>query len=283
MEQTKTKITRRSSITSRLYLAGLLAVILSMTVASQTATAPATRAQQADNEYQTGAVLWMQSAGETRALRYQAYYLARLALDHDLTVNRRLRRKRAVVVDVDETVLDNSRYQAELVLTRQPYTTENGTAWYRRGEAEAIPGAVEFLRYAASRGVRVFYVTNRRPVEKEGTILNLQRLNFPDVSEQTVMIRTDAATKEPRRQQISRRYRIVLLVGDNLSDFSNVFEGHTPEERTAAVETARQQFGVQFIMLPNPMYGDWENVIYGSGTLSEEEKAIKRKAALKGY
>lgn len=283
MKQTNPNIVGRSSIISRLYLAGFLAVILSVTVASQTATAPATRAQQADNEYQTGAVLWMQSAGETRALRYQAYYLARLALDRDLRINRRLKRKRAVVVDIDETVLDNSRYQAELVLTRQPYTAENGTAWYRRGEAEAIPGAVEFLRYAASRGVRVFYVTNRRPVEKEGTILNLRRLNFPDVSEQTVMVRTDAATKEPRRQQISQRYRIVLLVGDNLSDFSHLFEGRTTEERTAAVEMARQKFGVQFIILPNPMYGDWENVIYGSTPLNEEEKAAKRKATLKGY
>jgi 5'-nucleotidase (lipoprotein e(P4) family) len=260
----------------------MLASLLTLTARAQNLTAQAAQPAQADNEYQTGAVLWQQSAAEARALQYQAYALARLMLDRDLRVNARLKHPRAVVVDVDETVLDNSAPQAALVINRQAFTSAGWTDWCNRAKAPAISGAVEFLRYAAARHVRVFYVTNRRDAEKAGTITNLKQLGFPDVSDETVVVRTDVSSKEPRRQKISERYRIVLLCGDNLADFSNVFEGKTTEERAAAVDVARQKFGTQFIVLPNPMYGDWENAIYGyDSRLSEQEKAARRKAALK--
>ncbi len=259
---------------------GLLLVILTTAIPSKTATSLAP--EQTDNEYQVGAVLWQQASAESRALQYQAYKLARLMLDRDLRLHQKSNLKRAVVVDVDETVLDNSRYQAELIVNRQPFTSASWIEWCNRAKASAIPGAVDFLKYAATRGVRVFYVTNRRETEKAGTITNLKQLGFPDVSDETVVVRTDVSSKEPRRQSIRRRYRIVLLFGDNLSDFSNAFEGKTPEERTAAVEAARQKFGAEFIVLPNPMYGDWENAVYGyESGLTEQQKAARRKAALK--
>ncbi len=261
-------------------LAILFIATTSLPAASaQTATAPAGHA---DNEYQTGAVLWFQSSGEIRALQYQAYALARLMLDRDFRLRRRDRRPRAVVVDVDETVLDNSRYQASLIVNQKPYEAASWTAWCNRAEATAIPGAVEFLRYAASRGVRVFYVTNRRAAEKEGTTKNLKQLGFPDVSDETLLLRADTASKEPRRQSLSKKYRIVLLAGDNLNDFADVFEGKSVEKRAAAVNDARQKFGTQFIVLPNPMYGDWESAIYTyNPQLKEEEKARLRREALK--
>jgi 5'-nucleotidase (lipoprotein e(P4) family) len=266
----------------RLTLAVFLAAILAAAVAAQNAAVSPAKEAQADNDYQIGAVLWTQSAAEARALRYQAFAFARLLFDRDLRVNRRLRRKRAIVVDVDETVLDNSAYQAELIFKRQPYTEASWTEWCDRAEAIAIPGAVDFLRHAASRGARIFYVTNRRQNVKEATIRNLKQKGFPDVGEQTVLVRTDASTKEPRRRQISERYRIVLLMGDNLADFSDIFEGKTTEARAAAVDETRGKFGAQFVMLPNPMYGDWESAVYGYDfKLSEEEKAARRKAALK--
>jgi 5'-nucleotidase (lipoprotein e(P4) family) len=263
-------------------VAVMLASLLTLTAQAQNLTAQAAQPAQADNEYQTGAVLWQQSSAEARALQYQAYALARLMLDRDLRVNARLKRKRAVVVDVDETVLDNSPSQAALVINRQAFTSAAWTDWCNRAKASAIPGAVEFLKYAAARYVRVFYVTNRRDAEKAGTITNLKQLGFPDVSDETVVVRTDVSSKEPRRQKISERYRIVLLCGDNLADFAGVFEGKTTEERAAAVDAARQKFGTQFIVLPNAMYGDWENAIYGyDSRLSEQEKSARRKAALK--
>src|SRR2546427_9999300 len=93
-----------------------IALALSLTICSGTALA-----QKADNEYQVGAILWTQSSGEKAALAYQAFSLARLRLDQDFRANRRNKMRRAVVVDVDETVLDNSRYQANLVKERRPY------------------------------------------------------------------------------------------------------------------------------------------------------------------
>lgn len=260
------------------------AVILAflLTFAAQAQTSQATQPPPADTEYQTGAVLWQQSSGEARALQYQAYTLARLMLDRDLHAHGNLKLKRAVVLDVDETVLDNSRFQATMIVRRQGFSPASWTDWCNRAQASAIAGAVEFLRYAASRGVRVFYVTNRREAEKAGTITNLKQLAFPDVSDETVVVRTDVSSKEARRRKLAARYRIVLLFGDNLSDFSDVFEGKTTEQRDAAVEAARRKFGTQFIVLPNPMYGDWENAIYDNQSkLSEEEKAAKRRAALK--
>jgi 5'-nucleotidase (lipoprotein e(P4) family) len=209
--------------------------------------------------------------------------LARLMFDRDLRVNGRLKRPRAVVVDVDETVLDNSRYQATAIVNHQEFDSKSWTDWCNRAEATAIPGAVEFLKYAATHGAQVFYVTNRGAAEKAGTIKNLKQAGFPGVNEDTAVVRSDESSKEARRQHISQRYRIVLLCGDNLADFSDVFEGKTPAARAAAVLQARQKFGTQFIVLPNPMYGDWEDSIYGYSELSEQAKAVKRRATLKTY
>ena len=270
----------KASLVSRgIYLAVVLASQLTMTTRAQTVS---DQPAQADNEYQTGALLWQQSAAEARALQYQAYTLARLTLDRDFRIHGKLKRQRAVVVDVDETVLDNSRFQAALVIDRRAFSSAAWIDWCNGAKASAIPGAVEFLKYAAARGVRVFYVTNRGEPEKAGTIVNLKRLGFPDVTDETVVVRADVASKEPRRKKISERYHIVLLCGDNLTDFSGVFESKTIEQRATAMDAARQKFGAQFIVLPNPMYGDWENAIYGYDShLSEQEKAQRRKAALK--
>ena len=264
----------------------LLTLTGSLTTFAQTATAPAAQGQ-AENEYQEGAILWTQTSGEARALAYQAFTLARLVLDRDLRTHRRGRMKRAVVVDADETVLDNSRFQATLLKNRQNYDAQRWSDWVAREEATAIPGAVEFLSYAASRGVRVFYVTNRKESEKASTAANLKKLGFPGVSDETLLVRPDTAgaSKEPRRQGVSAKYRIVLLMGDNLNDFAEVFEkGRTIADRLAAVEQNKAQFGMRFIVLPNVMYGDWESAIYGYDfKLTDEEKAAKRKSQLKTY
>src|SRR5262249_37863123 len=153
---------------------------------------------------------------EYRALAYQAFSLARLRLDTTLRNRSRSRLKKpAVIVDVDETVLDNSRFQAELVLHGIAYTAENWKAWCDRADAGAVPGAVSFLNYAAMRGVRVFYITNRRQPEKAGTITNLTKLGFPGVTDETVMIREQGTTasKETRRDKVRSHYWIAMLVG----------------------------------------------------------------------
>jgi 5'-nucleotidase (lipoprotein e(P4) family) len=183
-------------------------------------------ASPADNEYQVGAILWTQSSGEKAALSYQAFALARMMLDRDLRTNRHRRMRRAVIVDVDETVLDNSPYQAMLIKTRQNYGSKTWGEWCNRAAATPLPGAVEFLRYASARGVRVFYLTNRKESEKEGTARNLKKVGFPDVSDETLLVRPDqgSSMKEPRRLSVTGKHRVVLLIGNNLDDFAEVFE-----------------------------------------------------------
>lgn len=267
----------------RTLLGFLLIAVCSLPAFAQgTATAPQ---PQVDNVYQEGAVLWTQSAGEEKALCYQAFALARMVLDRDLRTNRRSRMRRAVVVDADETVIDNSPYQAYLVKNRLPYSSTGWTQWVNRAEAAAIPGAVEFLSYAASRGVRVFYITNRSLENKNATAANLRKLGFPDVSDETLLVRTsNNSSKEERRKSVSARYRIVLLMGDNLNDFAEVFEqSKTVDSRIQAVERNRNEFGSRFIVLPNAMYGDWESAIYESSPLKDKPKAEQRRNQLKSY
>jgi 5'-nucleotidase (lipoprotein e(P4) family) len=210
--------------------------------------------------------------------------LARLRLDQDFRAVRNRRIRRAVIVDVDETVLDNSPYQAMTVKTRTAYESKSWHDWCEKAEARAMPGAVEFLRYANSRGVRVFYISNRRESEKQCTARNLKQVGFPDVSDQTVLVRTGVSSKEPRRRDVAAKHRVVLLIGDNLNDFAEVFEqSKTIDSRLAATQQNQSNFGTRFIVLPNVMYGAWEEAIYGEGKLTEEQKAEKRRKTLKDF
>ena len=241
----------------------------------------------ADNGYHEGAVLWQQSSGERRALSYQAFALARMMLDRDLRMNRRLRKPRAVIVDLDETILDNSLNEGMQVKNHVNFNQRDWTAWVNRAEASAVPGSVEFLNYAAARGVTVFYITNRNDIQKQGTAANLKKLGFPNVNDQTLLVQTDPknSSKEPRRQSVGAKYRIVLLMGDDLNDFSDVFENSkTVDSRVAAADRYKDRFGKRFIILPNPMYGNWESAIYGYNfKVSEAEKAATRRNHLRAY
>ena len=250
------------------------------------------RAQQAAPEtkvaeYQLGAVLYMQKAAEYRALAYQAFNLAKMNLDADFDKRNvkklpkaERNRARAVVVDVDETVLDNSPAQAAQIKNNLPFVQSNWTNWVNMRKAKAIPGAVDFLNYAASKNVRIFYVTNRIEAEKAATIDNLKAAGFPDVSEETVIVKTTESGKEPRRQAILQKYRIALLIGDNLNDLSDVFERKSVADRLSEVDKMHEMFGKKFIVLPNAMYGDWESAVYEYQRLTEVQKAAKRADAL---
>ncbi len=245
--------------------------------AQETAPAP-------DNEYLVGSTLWVQTAGEYRALAYQSYALAKMRFDLDLRTMKKNKMKRAVIVDVDETVMDNSPYEASLVLKHRNHSGPIFTDWCMSETAGAVPGAVEFLKYANAKGARIFYVTGRSQGEKVCTSENLKKLGFPDVTDETVLVREDTSSKEPRRQRIASKHRIVLLIGDNLNDLTNVFEKKSVAERNALVDGMKDQFGTRFIMIPNPMYGDWEGAVYDYNYgVPDKEKADKRRNALKGF
>lgn len=237
----------------------------------------------ADKENEVLAILWQQHSGEHRALCYQAYALARMVLDRDLR-NHRLHMRRALIVDLDETVWDTSSYEAENVKQQKGYP-QGWEDWMMKGRAIALPGAVEFLNYANSRGVRVFYVTNRKPIATEATANNLRRLGFPMVNDETLLMRDDpnVESKTKRRQTIGAKYHVVLLMGDDLNDFDQIFENSkTIASRIEATDRMKSQFGTRFIVTPNPMYGNWANALYEYNfKLTEKEKSDKRHGLLK--
>lgn len=211
-------------------------------------------------EYLMATTLWMQNAAEVRALTYQAYNIARLRLDNDLKYDKSTK-KRAIVVDADETIIDNSPYQARNILKNESYNSKSWNKWIEEAKADAVPGAVDFLSYASSKGVSVFYITNRHIGGFEGTYRNLKKLGFP-VKKANLLLKTTQSSKKSRRDQVLKDHRIVLLMGDTLSDFSEVFDEKSTEERNKLTDSFRQEFGRTFIVLPNPMYGDWEQALY---------------------
>ena len=186
----------------------------------------------------------------------------------------------AVVMDIDESVLDNSESEVRLLLQGTCFDAfpASWDAWVAERKAPAVPGAVEFIRSArmlkdpAGRSVRVFFVTNRecgkRPAsdapcpQQEDTAANLRSLGLgTDALLDELLVRGERpgwdGEKLSRRQEIARGYRIVLNIGDDLADFLPEVRRQTVAERDLARCTRDAFWGRRWFMLPNPVYGSW--------------------------
>jgi len=273
---------KASTKISYLVIAAIVTILL-MTGCSSTEQATNGETVEYDkNEHYVMAVLWFQTAAEAQALYYQAFNLAEMKLDEALQ-SQTDGEKLAVIVDIDETVLDNSPCRAELIKTDKDYAT-CWLEWIDLAEAKPLPGAKEFLDYTASCGVEVFYVSNRFEAHRETTIENLVSVGFPYADDDHVYLREGGPSKESRRQAIAEDYQIILLLGDNLNDFADVFQDKLVPDRGTEVDSLRDEFGNMFIVLPNPMYGDWEDAVYEYGRgLTDDEEASLRIDALEGY
>lgn len=209
-------------------------------------------------EYQIGAYLWQQTSGEYRALVYQAYNIAREKVERDLEDKHN--RKRAVIFDIDETILDNSFGGAEDIKTRSLWNDKQFMNWVQKRKAIAIPGTVDFVKFLVDSRVEVFYISNRKTNMFEDTYANLIQVGFP-VKKENLMLMATEHSKEPRRQSVLKNYDVILYVGDNLTDFPGGFEKTSVEKRNALTDQMKGEFGQKLIILPNPMYGDWERAL----------------------
>ena len=236
------------------------------------------------NEYKVQAQVWTQNSAEYRALCFQAFNTAKINIDSYLSSEKKYDRPLAIITDVDETVLDNSPYDGRLILEDVSYNRESWVEWGNLEIAEAIPGSLEFLTYAYEKGIKVFYVSNRYSEQLESTVNNLKKLGFPNVSESTVLLRSDSRSKSERRNSISDGHEVIMLIGDNLSDFNDEFEVKISEERISYTNEMRDNFGTKLIVLPNPNYGDWEsNGLFGGESFDNIEKDSIRKSNIKSY
>lgn len=221
---------------------------------------------QTDGEPMTHLLLataWFQQSAEMRACYYQSYNMAKLALKDNLH-NYKGTKPAAVVLDIDETVLDNSPFEAKLMADRQNYSDSAWMAWSAREEALALPGAAEFIAYARELGVDVFFISNRTLDERERTLKNLATARMAVDSAHLLLYNPSKGTscKDERRNAVSATHEIILFVGDNLGDYTSLFDRRDSTLALRLADSLHNDFGRKFIMLPNPMYGEWENAIY---------------------
>lgn len=236
------------------------------------------------------AVLWIQTAAEYEGLALQAFNTARTMLDKallDRSWTAALEQTGsitdlppAIVADIDETLLDNTAHEVRQIRRQGSFNETSWNSWVNEARAPAIPGAMEFARYARSRGVTVFYVTNRASSVEEGTRRNLEKHGFPLENFDTVLTKGEknwtSSDKGPRRAEVASRYRILLLLGDDLGDFTSV-ASQSRDNRSAFVEQHKENWGTRWIVIPNPIYGSWERAVLGSTQGVSEQEQLKRK------
>jgi 5'-nucleotidase (lipoprotein e(P4) family) len=260
---------------------------------------PAEEAKAPQANDNLNAVLWDQTAVEAKATMAQAYVLARIRFDEALADKSRTadpsvqsgdfaNKPPAVVLDVDDTVLNTSQYQAWTVKGGTSFSPKTWTAYVNAKIDAAIPGAVEFTQYAASKGAKVFYVTNRTKEEEPATAERLKELGFPMGDNVDTLLTNKemedwGSAKSTRRAFIAKDYRLLLLVGDNLGDFTDAYKGSI-EERQKAFDDNAAHWGMDWIAIPNPTYGSWESAAYGHDFKSPpEEQRQKKIDALKTW
>ena len=196
--------------------------------------------------------------------------------------------KPAIIVDVDETVLDNAPASVRQIRERRGFDEAQWGLWVEERKAKALPGAVEFLGAAARQGVTVFYITNRDASQTAATIANLRSAGFPLASDDQVLglgvvvegCEQEGTSKSCRRQRVGRTHRVLMQFGDQLGDLVQIV-ANTPEGRRAATAPYADWIGERWFVLPNPMYGSWEPALFDNawGQPAAERRA-KKEAAL---
>ena len=194
----------------------------------------------------------------------------------------------AIIVDVDETVLDNSAHQVRMIRDRTEFGDDSWDEWVQQRAAPALPGAVEFLAGAAARGVTVFYLSNREAAQAAATVANLRAAGFPIEGEAQFLGKGTAvpgctgkaSDKGCRRQLIARSHRVVMQFGDQLGDFVDIAE-NTPAGRRATLAPYAGWVGERWWVLPNPVYGSWEPAQFGNDwSKTPEQRRAAKQAAL---
>ncbi|TYT25900.1 acid phosphatase [Luteimonas viscosa] len=267
--------------------------------ASASASPAGTATTDADDNL--NAVLWVQRSAEYQA---NAISIFRAAADHldaalkepnwDALVPEEREQaapaaglQPAVIMDIDETVLDNSPYQARLIADGAEYDEVTWDRWVAEKKARPVPGVVEFARAAEARGVTILYLSNRAVHLKEATLANLRAEGLP-VKDDSVFLglgthvegcEQQGSEKLCRRRLAGREYRVLMQFGDQLGDFVEVV-ANTPDARAGLLAQYGDWFGERWWMLPNPTYGSWEPAVFNNAwnETRQARRARKRDA-----
>jgi acid phosphatase len=229
------------------------------------------------------AVAWMQTAIEYRLITGQTFRAALAQLDRALKTpgwdalpredraNVATGLPPAIIVDVDETMLDNTPYQARNVRDDKGFDDASWNDWVQSRAARPVPGALEFAKAAGARGVTIFYISNRTADQADATVDNLRKAGFPvkDASQflglGTVVdgCESEGSEKACRRQLVGRSHRVLMQFGDQLGDFVAIV-ANTPQGREQAIRPYLGWVGERWFVLPNPSYGSWEPALFNN-------------------
>mgnify|MGYP002862879427 CR=1 FL=1 len=230
-------------------------------------------AQDIRDDRRYDAVTWMQASAEYQLLTKQIYRSATTQLlvalddpnwsaDEIQSVEGGFQEKpAAIILDVDETILDNSAYNARNIRDKKLFTIDSWNAWCEEGKALPIPGAVEFIHRAEALGVKVFFITDREDSVKQATIENLKKIGVQASEENVLTKNPQLEDKISRRAIVSQKHRVLLLVGDSMSDLCSGMGTREWEERRKIAAEKTELFGSRWVMLPNPAYGGWQRAL----------------------
>nr|WP_225540857.1 5'-nucleotidase, lipoprotein e(P4) family [Xanthomonas sp. XNM01] len=251
--------------------------------AGPAAAAPAAPAAASNADDNLNAVLWVQRSTEYQATTIQTYRTAADRLDQALAEPNwdalvpgerdaeHTGLKPAVILDIDETVLDNSPYQARLVRDGLEYDEVTWDQWVAEKKARPVPGVLDFARAATAKGVTLLYISNRAVHLKEATLANLREAGLP-VADDSVFLglgtvvpgcEQHGSEKDCRRKLAGQQYRVLMQFGDQLGDFVQVTV-NTPEGRAQLMDEYGDWFGERWWMLANPTYGSWEPAAFNN-------------------
>lgn len=213
--------------------------------------------------------LFMQQSAEYRACCIQTFRLAT-----NLATARNSERKKpslpaAVVLDLDETVLDNGWFQSQQIREQLAFDANRWSQWEQEGadQVRLIPGAKKFIEGLRASNIQPVYITNRNDNARQLTMKALERLGVALPEEQLLCAdMTTGSNKTSRRDTIEAKFDVLLYVGDNLRDFDERFRfGESGAAgRFNALEELEGKFGVEWVILPNPAYGEWTKVFSNS-------------------
>ena len=255
-------------------------------------------------EVQPLSEFWYQTSGEYRALCLQTYNLAA----HKLEVLRTFisrgaegeakipgsPKPLAIIMDLDETVIDNSGYQVYLIKEKTSFSQDDWDAWLKyqsinKGAQKAVPGSVEFIRVAEGLGITPIFISNRthESFEETAKVLKGLDINIENIEERLILRRKDGKAraqklvkemgldpasskalsivegegeKEERRRQVYDKYHVIAFFGDVLGDFEGITfvdEDNKPQERVQMALRNKHRWGTDWFILPNPLYGSW--------------------------
>ena len=236
-------------------------------------------------------VLYAQSAAEYEASNKQTYVNAKSALDRALNDNSwtaALEQKEnfknkppAIILDIDETVLNNIPFQARSIINGQSYPI-GWLEWMLEESSDAVAGVSDFLEYVQSKSIKIFYITNRIAVAEDATRNNIKKLGLPlDTDRDVLLMKNEngwTSDKVSRRDLVAKDYRILLLIGDQLGDFLPLDETTLElDSRKNLADTYDHMWGSKWFMITNPMYGRWEASIYNNEYPDTEDKLMQMR------